>query len=750
MDIPRMDSADKELCYKPLGNDDFLKTAQEIELGQDVREWPASILQEFASEHPYAFQGTAPETEFEKVDEKTGTAFGAIILRKPYQVNGLGGPKERLENEPEKVAVPIIIENYHLKPFEVFIRGEKVMPLTEGRFSEAGAGSSIANGLDPMFQPSPVFIDKMIPPTVGYLGNMYGNYSLHSGEEGYGGQTPVKGAAEKFEPKLEKKSGSADPAKEQTMIGQLHGTIRNADYEAFKKYMGNEKIISSFAFNKTLNVVREILGTKPTSFDDYIDFVEKAAPVHLVCLCRLTNGMWSVCETNDYFFKPVIHEMKAADVVAKYTQLEPAIGRLMQSSNEILIEATGRAHVKPIILEEHEVVAEEVEADGHYLMVTKEGGFVEAQVFVNVMDYSGNPTGEKLAVTGNAYAIHDRFSGQKMGDVLPALKPGSVEVGSEGTFVGDQDGKQTALMPFKVTNVGWVNGYMVTQAMGMSGEQLAFVFMPGVTRFFNSTGVADPALGSLVGGNVYFVPPSFHFIELGKKLRLIHNPKEVKSVLTRRIFTSSDRLMEPFMTETSKRGHSRALRVISGPDGTFTLKGAILETIKRDPEIQDLSGHEAHWILSLFGVDLQEAAKITAKSLAQGEINVSNLRPAKDIVAKDKIQDRALAELAAIFRRNLTKEAAAIADPKAADALLSLNFVNEANLGQFMENMPAFRQVEEKLAELYLYACLGLRSQVPEQAVLSAMKSLNEVNEHLEYLQSMMRMPAAQEATVQS
>lgn len=174
MDIPRMDAADQELCYKPLGKEDFLKIAQEIELGQDVREWPASIIQEFASEHPYAFQGSAPEIEFEKVDEKTGTAFGAIILRKPYQVNGLGGPKERLEQEPEKVAVPVVIEDFHLKPFEVFIRGEKVMPLTETRFAEASAGSSIANGLDPMFQPSPTFIDKMTPPTVGYLGNMYG------------------------------------------------------------------------------------------------------------------------------------------------------------------------------------------------------------------------------------------------------------------------------------------------------------------------------------------------------------------------------------------------------------------------------------------------------------------------------------------------------------------------------------------------------------------------------------------------
>jgi hypothetical protein len=742
MDIARKDALNQELVYRPYGNDDFEKVAQEIELGQDVREWPATILQEFASEHPYAFQTTAPEIEFERIDEKSGTAFGAIILRKPYQTQGLGGAGERLEQEPEKVAVPVIIESFHLKPFHVFIRGEKIMPLTEARFAEASSGSSIANGLDPSFQPSPTFSDKMMPPTVGYLGNLYGN-SMNSGDGGYGVQDPSKGASEKFEPKLEKRSGSADPSKERTFISQLRGTIRNQDYDQFQKSMGDERIVSGFAVNKTLNIVREILGTRPTSFDDYTDFVEGAAPIHLVCMCRRTNGMWSVTETSDYFFKPVVKEMKARDVVAKYSKIRPEIARLMQGSDQILIESDARAHVKPIILEDHEVVAEQASEDGHYLLITNGGGFVEAQIFANVMDYSGNPTGLKLAVTGNAYSLQEAIVGQKMGDVLPAMAPGSVEVGVEGTFVGSQDGVQSAIIPFRVTSVGFVGSYMVAQAVGMSGEYLSFVFMPGVTRFFNATGITDPALGSLVGGNVYYVPPSFHFIALGKKLKLVDDPRDAKRLLSRKIFTP-ERGMEPFSVETSKRGLSRALRIISSGDGSITLKGGILSTIGRDEELQDLTGHEAHWILSLLGVSLDEAAKITAMAIGRGEVNVSNLRPAKDIIKRDLIQDRALSELASVFRRNLVKAASTLGDPRSADAMLSLNFVNESNLTQFMENVPAFREIEEKLAELYLYACLGLKSQVPEQAVLMAMQSLNEVNEHLEYLSSMMRMPASQ------
>jgi hypothetical protein len=744
-EIPRRDAANQELSYAPYTNGDFPKIAQESELSQDIRDWPATILQEFASQHPYAFQATAPEIEFEKIDEKTGTAFGAIILRKPYQVTGLGSPRERLEQEPEKVAVPVIIENFRLKPFEIFIRGEKVQPLTETRFAETNGVQGIANGLDPYFQPSPLFLDKMIPPTVGYLGNLYGNYSLSGGEGDYSNWVPAKGASEKFEPRMEKRSGSADQAKERTFIDTIRATIAQTDWEHFRRWCGDERLVCGFDLNKTMNIVREIMGVKPTSFDDYLDFIEKSAPVHLVRLCRLSSGRWRATEVNDYFYKPVTRELSPEEVVARYGPMEPRVGSLMQGSGEILLESSERAHVRPIVLEDHEVCAEYAGEDGHYLAVTKDGGFVEGQIFTKVCEYSGNVYPAKLFTSGNAYSLQDEIVGHRLGDVSPTLKSGSVEVGVEGTFAGEIDGAQCALLPFRVTNVGFMRTYMVIQAIGVSNEQLTFVMMPGVTRFVYATGIADSSLGSLLAGNVIFIPPSFHFIPLGKKVRLHDDPREVKDVLSKKIFLS-ERHLEPFSVETTRKGHSRALRVISGKGG-FVLKGAILETMRRDAELDGLSATDCHFIMSVLGVPLMEGARITALALDRGEVNVANLRPAKDVVARDRVQDRALAELAAVFRRNLMKEASTIGDPKAVDAMLSLNFVNESNLIQFLQNIPMFREVEEKLAELYLYSALGLKSQVPENAALSAMKSVNEVTEHLEYLAAMLRTPASRAQT---
>lgn len=738
MDIPRHDAADEALYYEPYTNKDFPKTAQESQLPQNVQEWPALIIQAFASQHPYAYTGSAPEIEFEKVDERSGCAFGALVLRKPYQVTGYGSPRERLEQEPERVAVPVIVENFKLKPFEIFIRGEQVLPLTQTRFAETQQGSGIANGLDPYFQPSPLFVDKMIPPTVGYLGNLYGNYSLSGGEGDYSSWVPAKGAQEIFEPKLEKQGGSADTSKEQSFLGTIRNTIRKGEWDDFRGYSGDERAMASFALNKTLQVVREILGTKPTTFDDYMDFIERSAPVHLVCLKKLSNGRWRATSTNDYFYKPVVKDMKPAEVVAAFSEVEPGIANLLNSSDTVLIESPNRSHVRPVILEDHPLVAELAGDDGHYIAITKDGSFVEGLLVNRVLDYSGNSVAAKLFFAGNAHALQEQMVGERIGDVPPELKEGSLEVGAEGTFLGSDEVGQFVMVPFKVTNVGRVMDYAVSQAIGPAGEKLTFVMMPGVTRFVNATGIADPMLGDKIAGNIYYVPPSFKFIELGKKLRLVEDPREANDLIKRKVFFS-ERSMEPFSVESSKRGHGRSVRVITGADGAFTLKGAILEGMGYDCQAQDLPTLECHWALSVLGVPLQECARITAMALDRGEVNVSNLRPVKDLVKKDQVMDRNLGELAAAFRRNLFKQASTVNDPKAVDAMLSLNFVNEANLIQFLQNIPMFREVEGKLAELYLYSALGLKNQVPEQAALSAMKSVNEVVEHLEYLQSMLQ-----------
>lgn len=80
--------------------------------------------------------------------------------------------------------------------------------------------------------------------------------------------------------------------------------------------------------------------------------------------------------------------------------------------------------------------------------------------------------------------------------------------------------------------------------------------------------------------------------------------------------------------------------------------------------------------------------------------------------------------------QDLIKEASALVDTMAVDAILSLNLVTKENILEFARQLPVFEQVLSDLAKLILTIRLGF-SAVPEMAVVSAMKGLSKVVETL-------------------
>lgn len=722
------------LVYKPLGGEDFAKRASyDIELSRNVSEWPIEVIRHFAQAHPYAYVDQAANVEFQKVDEKEGHAFGAIIITSPYRVQGYEA-RERLEQEPGKIAVPVLIEKFQLKPFDVFVVGDKVLPLTEKRFMEAADSNQIASGLDPYAQASPLFIDKMMPPTVGYLGNMYGNHAFSS-------QEPSQ------------KTSSANPQHENSIVHEIRGTIQKADYDEFQRCCHDPRILSNFASNKTLRVVKELFGTKPTTGDDYVDFIERAVPVHLIKVKGLSSGRFRVTEYSDYFYKPVTKEMAVDELKAKYGNLEPRVAELAFKGEGVLLESPDRKTVNALILEDMEVTGTEDAKSGHYVVATKGGGFVEGQVFGDVRDYNKNPLELRLFATGSAWSMCDSIVGHRMGDLYDGLTTGALEAGVEGTFVGlEEDGKGGeqgfVLLPFKITNLSKLGDQWVVQALGQGLEHLTFVIMPGISKYNSLTGISSVDLGTLSGGNIYYVPMSFKFLALGKKIQLEHNLHEINRFTKRKLLEG---IHGSIYLNGDHRGLDRTLRVACDhQEGTYRLVGKVLETLRRDAYLDSVPALEAQLILANLGCSLDDAAHILSRAEEEEEIGVTNLRPAKDVVEKGQIYDKNWVEIARAVRKNLVKEASAMSDPASVDALLSLNFVNETNLTNFLQNLPKFQDVESKLAEALLYVRLGLKNRVPEQAVYSAMVNLNEVNENLEYLDSLLRQTSSMNDAQQS
>ena len=90
-----------------------------------------------------------------------------------------------------------------------------------------------------------------------------------------------------------------------------------------------------------------------------------------------------------------------------------------------------------------------------------------------------------------------------------------------------------------------------------------------------------------------------------------------------------------------------------------------------------------------------------------------------------------LRELAYNLRRDLVKEASMLTDPESVDVVLSLNFINEESLGNYIENIDKMKDVLSELSKLLVASRMGL-SEVDETATKNAISGLSDVIEGLE------------------
>jgi len=78
------------------------------------------------------------------------------------------------------------------------------------------------------------------------------------------------------------------------------------------------------------------------------------------------------------------------------------------------------------------------------------------------------------------------------------------------------------------------------------------------------------------------------------------------------------------------------------------------------------------------------------------------------------------------LRVDLVKEASILTDPNSADVVLSLNFINDESLGGYIDNIPEMKKVLSDLSGLLIASRMGL-SDIDETAVKNSMKGLDEV-----------------------
>lgn len=256
--------------------------------------------------------------------------------------------------------------------------------------------------------------------------------------------------------------------------------------------------------------------------------------------------------------------------------------------------------------------------------------------------------------------------------------------------------------------------------------------------------VKDPVYKMIVGkaSNIYLMPES----------SLIVNRAFMKS-LNRNDFMRPELPVQK-MYETQNITKVALCVVSDGKTVGYRIDGKPFDPMKKIAHIgnRPLSTMETKASLRILGMDKTASDRamsiaiqkfsnhdIKDKSVFIYGVNGDYINPhifdSMEKVARVKDM---LKKLAYDIRRDLTKEASALTDPNAADVVLSLNFINEESLGNYVDNIPEMKKVLSELAQLLVASRMGM-SDIDETATKNAMTGLEEVISGLENIKMAVR-----------
>lgn len=179
------------------------------------------------------------------------------------------------------------------------------------------------------------------------------------------------------------------------------------------------------------------------------------------------------------------------------------------------------------------------------------------------------------------------------------------------------------------------------------------------------------------------------------------------------------------------------ISVLLGKEG-YKITGAPIEPLTK---IARLNGEfDTEGAISAFrimGVAEPRAKEILKTALDKGSVTVYGLTD--DYINKDVFKPMEKTakikslykQIAAGLKTDLVKEASVISDPEAVDTVLSLNFINEENLNDYISNISAMKRIVTKLTSMLVASRMGL-SDIDEGAARKAIDGLEKVIEGLE------------------
>jgi hypothetical protein len=182
-----------------------------------------------------------------------------------------------------------------------------------------------------------------------------------------------------------------------------------------------------------------------------------------------------------------------------------------------------------------------------------------------------------------------------------------------------------------------------------------------------------------------------------------------------------------------------------GSDG-YRITGAPIKPLQKIAQFNDstcLGTKDAMNVLKILGMEKSAAenalkavliknAELPGSSVMVYGVRTDYVNPSfyDGIEKQARIKD-IYRQLAKEIKTDLIKEASVISDPEAVDVMLSLNFINEDNLTEYIDQIQVIKKVIGKLSAMLVASRMGL-SDIDETATKKAIDGLDSVVKGLE------------------
>ena len=546
--------------------------------------------------------------------------------------------------------------------------------------------------------PSPEYMgiksptNKVTQKTASRFGDIAGKAGIAVGAAG-GGYLIGRKAGEKGRPGREAASGKYRTKRAGIMANILH-TLNETDYQKLAELIDEPEVKLAFLQNEDASKALAPLGSyRPVPAEKRAEAFVRAIPSDVAQIRRLGDGTYEVKVASHRFWAPRTSRVDRGQLVDLVgTKLAMDV-----DTNESVTMADGAQVDMPS--PEQDKLAPIVDF-GLYRVQTAEGRELVGYVFPNLIDSNGQSVPLFLFSNGSEYAMQADIAGVRAGEGM-AIPEGDPH-GHGAFFRVLPNGKSEATVPMTIK--GQVEGGYMVEAF--DGAPIIVMPQAGIEGF-------------ALAGDTLLVPQDVRWLDLdqAQEVQLVEQPGE------------------PGQKQAAARAISVDIRA-SGPN-SFSIDGPPVSKLAYADK-QMLSFDAASFLLAGLGVQPPFAMHKLSEAVFAGKpVTVPTCRFIKTagermhdglLKARDKIASRPVPKVGF-----LVKEAAMIPDTTSVDVVLSLGFLNEENINEFLKSLPVLEDAQLRMSELLYASRVGLQD-VPDQALERAIRAVEKVIEGLKVL----------------